>query len=110
MQSKPGDIVIESAKLKSAPEDVLKDVERGVKILKSGGCKEIYILGSVAEDHIRPESDIDFAVRGCPPEHFFKLQGRLLMELNRSADLVDLDVDPELTNFLEQEATLIHVG
>lgn len=102
--------MIASSKLKSVPADVLKDVERGVEILKRGGCREIYILGSVAEDRLSSESDIDFAVRGCPPERFFKLQGRLLMELSRSADLVDLDVAPELTNFLEQEATLIHVG
>ena len=101
---------IEAIKLQSAPEDVLRDVERGLEILKSGGCREIYILGSVAEDRVSAESDIDFAVRGCPPEQFFKLQGRLLVELSRSADLLDLDVDPELATFLEREATLIHVG
>jgi len=103
-------MMIEETKFQSVSADVLRDVERGVEILKSGGCREIYILGSVAEDRVSSESDIDFAVRGCPPERFFKLQGRLLLELSRSADLVDLDVDPELTAFLEREATLIHVG
>jgi hypothetical protein len=30
--------------------------------------------------------------------------------LTRSADLLDLDADPELAAFLEREAMLIHVG
>ena len=96
--------------LQSAPADVQRDVARGIEILKGGGCHEVYVLGSVAEDRVGPDSDIDFAVRGCPPERFFKLQGRLLMELNRSADLIDLDIDAELTAFLEREAVLVHVG
>jgi predicted nucleotidyltransferase len=100
----------ETAALQTAPEDVRQDVARGVAILKSGGCRDVYVFGSVAEGRVGPESDIDFAVRGCPPERFFKLQGKLLMELRRSADLVDLDVDPELADFLEREAVLIHVG
>ena len=96
--------------LQSVPADVRRDIARGAEILKSGGCHEVYVLGSVAEGRVGPDSDIDFAVRGCPPERFFKLQGRLLMELSRSADLIDLDIDAELAAFLEREALLVHVG
>ena len=32
------------------------------------------------------------------------------MALERSADLIDLDVDPDLAAFLEREANLVHVG
>lgn len=96
--------------LESAPTDVQRDVERGVQILRAGGCTAIYVLGSVAEGRSHPESDIDFAVRGCPPDRFFRLQGRLLMELGRSSDLIDLDVDPELSDFLQREARLVRVG
>ena len=96
--------------LDSAPADVKRDVARGVEILRDGGCVRIYVLGSVAEGDSHPGSDIDFAVRGCPPDSFYKLQGRLLMALERSADLIDLDVDPDLAAFLEREANLVHVG
>ena len=96
--------------LQSAPADIQRDVARGVEILKSGGCRAVYVLGSVAEGRAGPDSDIDFAVRGCPPDRYFKLQGRLLMELSRSADLIDLDVDAELAAFLERQAVLVHVG
>lgn len=96
--------------IRAIPSDIQDDIDRGVDILRAGGCTEVYVMGSVAEDRTRPESDIDFAVRGCPRERFFKLQGDLLMELNRTADLIDLDIDPDLTSFLEREATLLRVG
>ena len=32
------------------------------------------------------------------------------MELSRPADLLDLDVDPELADFLRREAVMVHVG
>ena len=95
---------------RSTSVDVQKDVSRAVQILTDGGCSHIYVLGSVAAGTSRPDSDIDFAVRGCPPERFFRLQGRLLLELTRSADLIDLDVDPELAAFLERKDRLVHVG
>ena len=98
------------ADLRDVPDDIRRDVAWGVDILRGGGCSEVYVFGSVAEGRISPQSDIDFAVRGCPASHFFKLQGRLLVELGRSADLVDLDADPDLAAFLEREAVLVHVG
>ena len=96
--------------LQDFPIEIREDLVRGIDILKSGGCKEIYLFGSVAEGRSGPSSDIDFAVRGCPASRFFKLQGRLLVELTRSSDLIDLDADPALAAFLEHEAALVHVG
>lgn len=96
--------------LASIPTDFREDVARGVQILKAGGCTEVYVLGSIVEGRSHPSSDIDFAVKGCPPDQFFKLQGRLLLELDRSADLIDLDIDPDLATFLAREARLVHVG
>ena len=96
-------------KLGDIPDDMQRDLARGVAILKEAGCQQVYVFGSIAEGHVRPDSDIDFAVRGCPAKLFFKLQGRLLVELRRSADLIDLDADPDLAAFLEREAAMIHV-
>lgn len=99
-----------TTELPGLPPDVQQDIEMGVQILKAGGCAQVYILGSVAAGRSHSESDIDFAVRGCPPERFFKLQGRLLRELSRSSDLIDLDVDPDLAEFLRTESKMVHVG
>lgn len=90
-------------------DEIRKDVVRGVSILKAGGCEEVYLFGSIAEASGTSRSDIDFAVRGCPADMFYKLQGRLLMELTRSVDLIDMDADAELATFLQREAELIRV-
>ena len=97
-------------RLPELSDTVRQDIEKGVDILKRGGCTSIYIFGSLAEGRATPRSDIDFAVRGCPDSEFYNLQGKLLLELSRSADLIDLGSDQELASFLEREATLIHVG
>ncbi|MEW6379737.1 MAG: nucleotidyltransferase domain-containing protein [bacterium] len=68
------------------PEALRGDVNRAVSILKNGGCSEIFIFGSAVSGKIRPESDIDLAVRGCSQGLFFHLLGKLLLELDQPAD------------------------
>ena len=70
----------------------------------------IILFGSYAKAEDTFESDIDLAVRGCPRGAFFTLLGKLLVELEHPVDLVDLDKEPRLADFLEQEAQLVHVG
>ena len=91
------------------PEEYRPDIAHALEILKEGGCREVHIFGSVAEGRPRLDSDIDLAVRGCPPRHFFKLLGRLLMQLDHPVDLVDLDREPRLASFLEKHGLVIHV-
>ena len=110
MLARQGGAMTSVEDLQDVPDALRRDMAHGVDILKKGGCREVYIFGSVAEGRANADSDIDFAVRGCPVDRFFKLQGRLLVELTRSADLVDLDADPDLAAFLEREAVLVHVG
>ena len=56
----------ELSNLKDVPDSIRREVARGVAILKDSGCQEVYVFGSVAEGRVTPDSDIDFAVRGCP--------------------------------------------
>ena len=72
--------------------------------------REVYVFGSVAVGDTGPRSDLDIAVRGCPPERFYRLLGRLMDELLHTVDLVDLDVETRVAEFLEEEGQLIHVG
>ena len=53
------------------PEDFREDIARAIQILKEEGCSEIFLFGSGAEGQLREESDLDLAVRGCSPGHFF---------------------------------------
>ena len=97
------------ADIEGVSDAVRRDLVRGVSILKAGGCEEVYLFGSVADGSGTSRSDIDFAVKGCPADRFYKLQGKLLLELARSVDLIDLDADAELATFLERESELIRV-
>jgi len=87
-----------------------EDIHRAVRILKEGGCSEIYLFGSGITGKIRVESDIDLAVRGCPQGRFFYLLGRLLWELDHPVDLVDLDAQDAFAQYLQKEGELLRIG
>ena len=92
------------------PDEYRADVARAVEICKDEGCRDVFIFGSVAAGRNRPRSDLDIAVRGCPTKHFYRLLGRLMDELTHPVDLVDLDIEIRVAEFLEQEGQLVHVG
>jgi predicted nucleotidyltransferase len=92
------------------PESHRRDIERAVTILREGGCSEVLLFGSAAEGRLRPESDLDIAVRGCPPGSFFVLLGRLLRELDHPVDLVTLDGEDPFGQHLQKEGRLAPVG
>jgi len=77
-----------------------EDVDLAVKYLKSVGCTEIYIFGSLCSGQIHSQSDIDIAVRGLRPEIFFSVYGELMMILNHSVDLVDIDLQKQFGDSL----------
>jgi hypothetical protein len=54
----------------AVPGVLQEDINRAVKILKEGGCTEIYLFGSGVTGEVRNGSDIDLAVRGCPHGHW----------------------------------------
>jgi len=93
----------------SIPDTFRADIERAVQILKEEGCTEIYLFGSVATGESHGDSDIDLAVRGCPPGRFFHTLGRLMWEEDRSIDLVDLDSEDPFALFLEQKQRLFRL-
>jgi predicted nucleotidyltransferase len=92
------------------PEAIREDVARAVQVLQDGGCTEVYLFGSAARGTLRPDSDIDFAVRGCPPREFFFLYSKLSQTVTRRVDLVDLDQNTPLTRHLVVENELLRVG
>lgn len=92
------------------PEKYKGDVDRAVRILQDAGCTEIFLFGSLAEGEVRERSDIDLAVRGCPPGMFFSILGKLLLELEHPVDLVDLDSENDFAQYLKKEGALVHVS
>jgi len=86
-----------------------QDIDRAIQILAEEGCTEIYLFGSVATGETRPESDIDLAVRGCPPDRFFHTLGRLMMALDHPIDLVDLDEPSIFVRYLLDSGELVRI-
>ena len=86
-------------------------VARAARELKSAGAREVYLFDSAAREGLRRDSDLDFAVAGLPPTAvFYRVGARLSDLLNRTADLVDLDVATPFTRHLRLENELVRVG
>jgi predicted nucleotidyltransferase len=92
------------------PATYKSDVEKAVEILSELGCTEVYVFGSVAEGTYTTDSDIDIAVRGCPADRFFTAVGTLMMNLDHSLDLIDLERDRDFARHLLTHEDIIRVA
>ncbi|MBI3537839.1 MAG: nucleotidyltransferase domain-containing protein [Chloroflexi bacterium] len=92
------------------PKVFERDVLRAVNILREAGCSEIYLFGSIVAGKTRDDSDLDLAIRGCPRGEFFHLLGSLLLELDHSVDLINLDKPDPFARYLEREDALVRIG
>jgi len=98
------------AKKLAIPKIFARDVRRAVKILRAAGCSEIFLFGSIARGRVRVSSDLDIAVHGLPPKQFFRVLGKLLMELDHSVDLIDLDTPDPFVEFLQKRGALVQIA
>ena len=96
--------------LSRLPSEFQKDISSAIKILKNAGCKEIFIFGSLVSGTYNENSDIDIAIKGCLPENFFGLLGKLLTTLSRPVDLINLDRDDAFSKYLKKEGDLHRVS
>ena len=87
-----------------------EDINIAIDYLKSVGCSEIYIFGSVINGDIREKSDIDIAVRGLKSENFFSVYGELMMRLKTSVDLVDLELQKGFGETLLSSGEVLRVA
>lgn len=85
-------------------------IEKAAAALKAAGAREVYLFGSSSKGNLRPESDVDIAVSGLPPEAFFRAMGKASRALGRQVDLVDLDEDNPFTQYLKTQGELLRVG
>ncbi len=92
------------------PASYQRDIRRAVKILKDAGCSDVFLFGSVASAQLHEGSDLDLAVRGCPPSDFFRVWGELLLALEHPVDLINLDRVDDFARFLQQQGQLVPIG
>ncbi len=96
--------------MKNIPKEFQMDIEKAKQILKKHGCTKLYLFGSLVEDHATSNSDIDLAVENCPEGKYFEILGELLMGLDHSVDLINLDNKDAFSQYLKNENELILVA
>jgi len=97
--------------IKTLPEKYRSDVEKATEILKSYGCSDIYIFGSIVNGKFDESSDIDIAVRGLEDKYYFKVLGEFGMKLFHEVDLLDLDDEENrFAQFILKKRELIKVA
>ena len=78
-------------------------------VLRSMGATQVYLFGSATKGGLRPDSDVDVAVRGLPPEVYFSAASKASELLGRPVDLVDLDDPTPLVDYLLHSGELVSV-
>ena len=89
--------------------DFQSDIDKAAEILKSAGCMECYVFGSIPKGQADEGSDIDIAIRGMPPSKFFYVYGQLALQIRRVIDLVDLDDGSRFSQKLHEREAMIRV-
>jgi predicted nucleotidyltransferase len=79
-------------------------------LLRSMGASEVFIFGSLVRGELRPDSDIDIAVSGLPPEVYFSAVSKVSDVVGRPVDLLDLDDKTPRVRHLIGSGELIRVG
>jgi len=89
---------------------LVPEVQQAVDILLRNGAREVYVFGSRARGDAAPGSDLDLAVRGMPPEHFFHAVGETCSALSIPVDIVDLDESSPALDYLKEHGDLLRVA
>lgn len=83
---------------------------RAAAVLMGHGAREVYVFGSVARGEAGARSDLDLAVRGLPPERFFRAMSEASDAAGVAIDLIDLDERTPLATYLERSQELRRVA
>jgi predicted nucleotidyltransferase len=87
-----------------------QNLTRAIEILQRAGCSDVFLFGSLAHGEIHAGTDIDIAIRGCPPGQYFTILGKLFYELEFPVDLINLDKPDAFAHFLEDQDELVQIA
>jgi predicted nucleotidyltransferase len=85
-------------------------IRKAAAILCDCGATEVFLFGSAVKNALRPDSDIDFAVRGLPPGRYFDAMGKAQAVLGRTVDILDLDENGLVSGYLLRSGGLLRVA
>jgi predicted nucleotidyltransferase len=85
-------------------------IRHAAAILRQFGATEVFLFGSAASGIMRPDSDVDMAVSGLPPQVFFRAMAQAEKVLARTLDLVALDEQTPFADHLRRKGRLHRVA
>lgn len=87
-----------------------EEILTAANLLRSMGASDVFIFGSLVRGELRPDSDIDIAVSGLPPEVYFSAVSKVSEVVGRPVDLLDLDDKTPRVRHLIGSGELVRVG
>jgi predicted nucleotidyltransferase len=90
-------------------KDIEKKLAEATKYLKSIGCKEIILFGSLSDGRFDKFSDIDLAVSGISPGAYFRAVAVLSSKVEWKVDLVAMDyVSKEFAQRIRRQGRILY--
>lgn len=86
------------------------EIDKAVAILLRNGAREVYLFGAHARGEAGPESELGLALRGMPPEQFYRAVGEVFSVLSVPADIVDLDDSSPSLDSLREAGDFLRVA
>ncbi len=92
------------------PPDIPHILAKAAAILREEGATEVYVFGSFSRGDIRPDSDLDLAVTGLASTRIIPAMTRLLREVGRMSDLIQIEREPVFIRYLSSTGELRRVA
>jgi predicted nucleotidyltransferase len=92
------------------PQKYRQDIDNAAYLLKSEGCKSVFLFGSLVTGKIHEESDIDMGIKGLPREKFLRLYSKLYFDFDNKIDLVDFDENDDFYSLLTNLGEVVQIG
>lgn len=88
---------------------IKKKLTKIIEYLKSIGCKEIILFGSLSDGTFDDTSDIDIAVSGISPCSYFKAVATLPSIIKWKVDLVTMDyISKQLKERIRKDGRILY--
>ena len=83
------------------------DKNKIVNYAKKYRIKEVYLFGS-SLDSKKKSNDIDIGIKGISPHAFFDFYGKLLRNLSKPVDIINLSKKSRLNKLIEKDSIKIY--
>jgi len=95
--------------IRKYPQAISDELLAAVNILRNEGAKKVILFGSLAKKKFRDRSDIDLACEGVDDRKFFRVFGKLLLQIKRPLDLIDInDADEFFASRVKEEGIVLY--